>query len=119
MRILNQKVLREFVAEHRQSEYLLKEWRQIVKKAAWKNFAEAKADFPEVNLRRFPQHYFRRHSDRPHHWEDDDGVKSPLLKQTCTVFHVGENNVRVVTDIDYKEQTVDILGILEGNTWDY
>ena len=89
MRIFSRKALREFAKEHNQSEQPLEDWYRIVKKATWKNLAEARADFPHADL---------------------VGI--------CTIFNIGGNKFRLITKINYQWQQVYIRFILTHSEYD-
>ncbi len=83
MRIISKAAIREFSERHEDAIEPLLHWYHVTKKAAWRNLAETREDFP--------------HAD---------------LVENFTVFNVGGNNYRLITVIKYRWKVVYIRYVL-------
>ena len=89
MRIISRKALREFWEVYPDAEQPLEDWYRITKHAAWSNLAQTRSDFP--------------HAD-------------PV--GDCTVFNIGGNKYRLITNIRYNKQRVYIIHVLTHKDYD-
>ena len=83
MHIITQKALREFAASHPDVESALQHWYQLMKHGNFQTLVEVKAIFPSAD-------------------QVDD----------FTVFNIGGNKVRLITNIRYNRQKVYIVAVL-------
>ena len=77
MHVISLKKLKEFWLQHPDAEEPLRRWYKITNKAAWRNLAETRRDFPHADL--FGE---------------------------CTIFNIRGNSYRLVTKIYYDTQVV-------------
>lgn len=89
MRIISKKKITEFGAAHADSLGALLSWHAITKRAAWKNLAEVRRDYPHADL---------------------VGDK--------TVFNIRGNNYRLITAIHFNTGKIYIRDILTHAEYD-
>jgi mRNA interferase HigB len=89
MRIISEKRLKQFGDAHPDARGPLRAWRQNVREARWRNFAELRAMYPSA-----------------------DQVEK------CTVFNIGGNNYRLVAAIHYNRGVVYIRHVLTHAEYD-
>lgn len=83
MHVISRKKLREFCERHSDAGGPLDAWYTVVKHASWQNAAEVREHYPTAD---------------------------PVGK--WTIFNVGGNRYRLVTEINYQSQTVFIRHVL-------
>ena len=89
MKIISNRALRAFVAEHPQAESPLQGWRRVIEKNRFANWAELKAAFNAV-----------------------DKVGE------LVVFDIGGNKYRLITYIRFEKQIVYIKAVLTHRDYD-
>jgi mRNA interferase HigB len=89
MHVITRKKLLEFCRKHPAASEPLDAWYRLTKKAAWKNLAETREDFP--------------HAD---------------LAGQCMIFNIGGNKYRLITAIHYNRQRVYIIHVLTHKEYD-
>jgi mRNA interferase HigB len=83
VRVISKRAIVEFVRRRREALEPLEHWYRVSRRAAWKNLADVRADFP--------------HAD---------------VVGKYAVFNVGGNKYRLIATIKYKWQVVYIRNIL-------
>lgn len=89
MRVISRKTLREYWERHPESEEVLTDWYNKIRKIEPSNFIELKQTFPSTDL-----------------FGD------------CFIFDVGGNNYRVIVHLDYKIKIVWIRFVLSHKDYD-
>jgi len=79
MNLINRKVLERFKNKHAQSFKPLAAWESIVSQSNYRSFSDLRKTFPSAD---YVPHY--------------------------TVFNIGGNKYRLITEIDYEYQLIDI-----------
>ncbi|MGC4032449.1 MAG: type II toxin-antitoxin system HigB family toxin [Tepidisphaeraceae bacterium] len=88
MQVIAFTIAEKFARKHRDANTWLARWREIVEAAEWHNLVDIREDFPQA-----------------------DGVK---LKSriVVTVFNVKGNEYRLLTFVQYEDQTVLVLDVM-------
>ncbi|NWF57845.1 MAG: type II toxin-antitoxin system HigB family toxin [Fischerella sp.] len=89
MHVISRKALREFSDIHADAEIPLNVWYRIAKSATWKNIMDVKEVRPDADF--------------------VDGY---------TVFNIKGNNYRLITEINYKSQTIFIRHVFTHTEYD-
>lgn len=89
MRIISMRRLREFWEVHPSAELPLRAWYEKVERSTWRNFAEARSEFPAA-----------------------DQVKR------LTVFNISGNRYRLIARIEYELQSIYIRAVLAHSEYD-
>lgn len=89
MHVISRKKLREFAEEHQDAEEPLDAWYRVAKRATWENFAELREIYP--------------HAD---------------LVNDFTVFNIGGNKYRLISDIYFDDQIILIHYVLTHQDYD-
>jgi mRNA interferase HigB len=89
MHVISRKRLVEFGADHADSVEPLDRWYRIARKANWTNFGELRGDFPGA--------------DQVGHY---------------TIFNIGGNKFRLVSDIYFDDQVLLIRGVYTHRDYD-
>lgn len=89
MRIISRKALRSYWEQHPESEEVLVDWFNKIKKVSPANFVELRHTFPSADL-----------------------------VGDCVVFNVGGNNYRVIVHLDYHIQIAWIFFVLSHADYD-
>jgi mRNA interferase HigB len=89
LHVISEKALKEFWKRHPDAEMPLKAWRDVTRKARWRNIMDTKRDFPHA---------------------DSAG--------RCTVFNIKGNRYRLVTAIHYNTQRVYVRHMLTHSEYD-
>src|ERR1051326_3780293 len=82
MHVISRRAIREFAEKRPHAETSLDAWYRIAKQAKWSNIVDTRKDFPHA-----------------------DAVGR------CTVFNVHGNEYRLIAEINYRFQTICIVGI--------
>lgn len=90
IRIISEAPLRDFLDKYPDAETSLKAWRAVMRKKAYENPHEVKADFPSVDF----------------------------LGGRLTVFDIGGNKYRLVVDMRYDWQKVFVRGVYTHKEYD-
>lgn len=93
MRVISQKVLRDFWRRHPDAESPLREWFKAALAARWRNLVDVRSLYPHADAVRC------RH-----------GV--------LTVFNIGGNKYRLIVRIRYEWQLVNVRGVLTHAEYD-
>jgi len=78
LRVIAQKIIRDFWTKHADSESQLKSWYHEAKKAHWKNPAEIKREFPSASI----------------------------LPDNRVVFNIKGNHYRLIVKLNYDYQVI-------------
>ncbi len=89
MRIITERRIREFCAEHKQFETAFRDWIQIVRLADWQSFSDTRNSFNHVDFH-----------------------------NKLTVFDVGGNKFRIIAKIEYSKHLVFIKFVLTHLEYD-
>lgn len=89
MRMISEKHIRSFYAEHAEAENVLRNWILTVRAADWRTFAEIRETFNSADV----------------------------YKQ-CVIFNVGGNNYRIIGMIEYEKHLVFIRAVLTHKDYD-
>jgi len=90
MRIISLRRLREFWREHGDAESVLLQWYRVARSASWRNLQEVRRQYPTA-----------------------DGVTVKSV-ETMTVFNIGGNKYRLITNIWYRGQQVYIKLVFDA-----
>ena len=89
MRVLNEPLLARFIRKHTDARQWLEAWLIVTRAAQWHSIAEVQLAYPVA----------------------DGGVKVSS-GASITVFDVGGNKYRMISDINYAIQTVAVLELM-------
>lgn len=89
MRIISERLIREFYAENRESESAFRDWIQVVRRADWRSFSDVRRTFNHVDI----------HSN-------------------FTIFDVGGNKFRLIAKIEYSKHIAFIKCVLTHAKYD-
>lgn len=89
MRIISERLIREFIEKHPESESSMRQWILIVRAADWKSFLDLRETFNSADI----------------------------YKQ-CVVFNVGGNHYRIIGMVEFEKQLVFIRAVLTHKEYD-
>ena len=97
MNVISRKLLRTFansIPERRRHAAAFDDWYRVARRAVWRNFQETRATFGQTD------------------------VATGHAGRTATIFDVGGNKYRIIAQLDYRRQVVQIRAVMDHAEYD-